>query len=154
MHATRWHIRPARPGDREFVLSLTSRLTEGFPLPPGRSPEEVVQAEARTLAAALEYPSADTALLIVERQDGDRGGMVYLQQQEDYFRQRPHAHVAILTVSAEVEGQGAGRALLDVRLDAQLQGLEAAAEQCREQMRKLRGAGGRRLAGSGGWSVR
>ena len=80
MHATRWHIRPARPGDREFVLSLTSRLTEGFPLPPGRSPEEVVQAEARTLAAALEYPSADTALLIVERQDGDRGGMVYLQQ--------------------------------------------------------------------------
>lgn len=72
-----------------------------------------MQAEARTLAAALESPSADAALFIAERQDGHRGGMVYLQQQVDYFRQRPHAHVAILTVSAEWEGQGAGRALLD-----------------------------------------
>jgi GNAT superfamily N-acetyltransferase len=39
--------------------------------------------------------------------------MVYLQQPVDYFRQRPHAHVAILTVSGESEGQGAGRALLE-----------------------------------------
>jgi ribosomal protein S18 acetylase RimI-like enzyme len=113
MHHSMWHIRPARSEDREFVLNLTPRLTEGFALPIGRAPGEVVQAEARTLTAALEHPSADTALLIAERQDGQRGGMVYLQQQVDYFRRRSHAHVAILTVSAEWEGQGAGRALLD-----------------------------------------
>jgi ribosomal protein S18 acetylase RimI-like enzyme len=113
MHHSNWQIRPARPEDREFVLQLTPRLTQGFPLPPGRTAEEVVQAEARTLAAALENPNSDTALLIAERPDGHRGGMVYLQQPVDYFRQRPHAHVAILTVSAESEGQGAGRALLE-----------------------------------------
>ena len=113
MHDTMWHIRPARSEDREFVLSLAPRLTEGFALPLGRTPGEVVQAEARTLAAALEHPSADAALLIAERRDGHRGGMVYLVQQVDYFRQRSHAHVAVLTVSAEWEGQGAGRALLD-----------------------------------------
>jgi GNAT superfamily N-acetyltransferase len=112
MPDSRWQIRPARPEDRDYVLSLTPRLTQGFPLPAGRTPDEVVQAEARTLAAALEHPTADTALLIAERQDGERGGMVYLQQPLDYFRQRPHAHVAILTVNAELEGQGAGRALL------------------------------------------
>jgi GNAT superfamily N-acetyltransferase len=39
--------------------------------------------------------------------------MVYLQQPADYFRQRPRAHVAILTVSTEWEGRGAGRALLE-----------------------------------------
>jgi ribosomal protein S18 acetylase RimI-like enzyme len=113
MHESTWHIRPAQPEDREFVLKLTPRLAQGFALPPGRTPEEVVQAETRTLAAALDNPSADTALLIATRPDGHRGGMVYVQQQVDYFRQRPHAHVAILTVSAESEGQGAGRALLE-----------------------------------------
>jgi ribosomal protein S18 acetylase RimI-like enzyme len=113
MHNAKWQIRPAQPADREFVLNLTPRLTQGFTLPPGRTAEEVEQAEARTLAAALERPSADTALLIAERPDGHRGGMVYVQQPVDYFRQHPHAHVAILTVSAEWEGQGAGRALLE-----------------------------------------
>ena len=108
-----WHIRPAGSADREFVLSLAPRLTEGFALPLRRTPGEVIQAEARTLASALEHPSADAALLIAERGGGHRGGLVYLQQQVDYFRQRPHAHVAILTVGADDEGQGAGRALLD-----------------------------------------
>jgi ribosomal protein S18 acetylase RimI-like enzyme len=113
MHDSAWQIRPAQPEDREFVLQLTPRLTQGFPLPPGRTAEEVVQAETRTLAAALDSPDSDTALLVAERPDGHRGGMVYLQQPVDYFRQRPHAHVAILTVSSEWEGQGAGRALLE-----------------------------------------
>jgi len=113
MHDSTWQIRPAQPEDREFVLKLTPRLAQGFPLPPGRTAEEVVQAETRTLAAALDSPGADTALLIAERRDGHRAGMVYLQQPVDYFRQRPHAHVAILTVSGESEGQGAGRALLE-----------------------------------------
>ncbi len=72
-----------------------------------------MQAETRTLAAALDSPDPETALLIAERPDGHRGGMVYVQQPGDYFRQRPHAHVAILTVSGEWEGQGAGRALLE-----------------------------------------
>jgi GNAT superfamily N-acetyltransferase len=112
-HDSHWRIRPARPEDREFVLNLAPRLTQGFALPPGRTAEEVVQAESEALAAALESPSADAALLIAERPDGHRGGMVFLQQPVDYFRRRPHAHVAILTVSAEHEGQGAGRALLE-----------------------------------------
>jgi ribosomal protein S18 acetylase RimI-like enzyme len=113
MHHSTWQIRPAQPADREFILKLAPRLTHGFPLPAGRTAEEVVQAESGALATALEHPSADTALLIAERPDGQRAGMVYLQQPVDYFRQRPHAHVAILTVSAEWEGQGAGRALLE-----------------------------------------
>lgn len=125
MHHSTWQIRPAQPEDREFVLKLTPRLTQGFALPPGRTAEEVVQAETRTLAAALDNPSADTALLIAERPDGLPGGMVYLQQPVDYFRQRPHAHVAVLTVSSEWEGQGAGRALLEAAEDwARSRGVE------------------------------
>lgn len=107
-----WHIRPARVEEREFVLGLAARLAQGFALPQGRSSEEVVRAEERALAVALDRPTAETALLVAERPGGGRGGIVYLQQQLDYFRQRPHAHVAILAVGADLEGQGAGRALL------------------------------------------
>jgi ribosomal protein S18 acetylase RimI-like enzyme len=62
---------------------------------------------------------------MAERSDGALGGFVYVQRQLDYFRQRPHAHVSILTVGAEVEGQGAGRALLEAAEGwARAQGLE------------------------------
>lgn len=113
MHTSEWHIRPARADDLEFLLSLTPRLAHGFELPPGREAGEIVQVEGRALAEALDRPTADTALLVAERPGGDRAGIVYVQQQVDYFRQRAHALVAILAVGAELEGQGAGRALLD-----------------------------------------
>jgi ribosomal protein S18 acetylase RimI-like enzyme len=120
-----WQIRPARAQDREFILSLTPRLAEGFPLPSWRTPEEVVRAEAGAVVAALDHPIEGASLLIAERSDGELGGFVYVQQQVDYFRQRPHAHVSILTVGAEVEGQGAGRALLEAAERwARTQGLE------------------------------
>jgi len=113
MDSPTWRVRPARADEREYILGLTPRLAQGFELPPWRTAEEVVRAETGALAGELERPTAESALLVAERSDGRPGGMVYLQQQVDYFRQRPHAHVAILTVSAEMEGQGAGRALLE-----------------------------------------
>jgi ribosomal protein S18 acetylase RimI-like enzyme len=65
------------------------------------------------VASALDHPLAGVTLLMAERSDGELGGFVYVQQQVDYFRQRPHAHVSILTVGAGAKGQGAGRALLE-----------------------------------------
>jgi GNAT superfamily N-acetyltransferase len=109
----RWHIRPARAQDRELILRLTPRLAEGFPLPAWRTSDEVVRAEAGALAAALDQPLEGSSILVAERPDGELGGFVYLQRLVDYFRQQPHAHVSVLTVDAEVEGQGAGRALLE-----------------------------------------
>jgi ribosomal protein S18 acetylase RimI-like enzyme len=108
-----WRIRPARLDDAAFVLRITPRLGDAFPLPPWRRPEEVARAEAAALATALESPRAGTALLLVENEAAERGGYVYLETQIDYFRQSPHAHVGILAVSREVEGQGAARVLLD-----------------------------------------
>lgn len=121
----KWQVRPARTQDREFILSLTPRLAEGFPLPAWRTPEEVVRAEAEALIAALDHPLDEASLLLAERSEGQLGGFVYVQRQVDYFRRRPHAHVAILTVSAQAEGQGAGRALLEAaEAWARAQGLE------------------------------
>ncbi|MBA3658923.1 MAG: GNAT family N-acetyltransferase [Gemmatimonadales bacterium] len=108
-----WTIRPARDDERDFVVGLAPRLAQGFELPAGRTAGEIVRAESEALLAALERPDDQQAVLIAERDDGTRGGLVYLQRQVDYFRQAPHAHVSILVVGAEVEGQGAGSRLLD-----------------------------------------
>lgn len=84
-----------------------------------------MQAEASALAGALERPTVDTSLLVAERAGGQLGGVIYLQQQVDYFRQRPHAHVGILVVGADVEGQGAAHALLAAaEVWARTQGLD------------------------------
>jgi GNAT superfamily N-acetyltransferase len=125
MESHRWHIRAAQARDRDFMLSLTPRLVEGFPLPSWRTPEEVVRAEAGAVATALDHPLEGATLLMAERSDGELGGFVYVQQQLDYFRQRPHAHVSILTVAVGAEGQGVGTALLEAAEEwARAQGLE------------------------------
>jgi GNAT superfamily N-acetyltransferase len=109
-----WHVRLGRPDDRAFIIRLVPRLADGFPLPPWRTQEEIVRAESATLEAALERGSnASARLLIAETSAGEPGGFVYLEQHIDYFRQMPHAHVAVLAVSGEAEGQGVGRALLE-----------------------------------------
>ena len=108
-----WRVRPGGPEDRAFIIRLVPRLADGFPLPPWRTREEVVRAESATLEAALGRGSHGAGLLIAESSAGEPGGFVYLEQHIDYFRQTPHAHVAVLTVAAEVEGHGVGRALLE-----------------------------------------
>jgi GNAT superfamily N-acetyltransferase len=108
-----WRVRPARPADRAFVLGLVPRLVDGFELPLWRTPEEVIQAETATLAAALEAIPAGAELLVAESPTGVPGGFIYLEQHLDYFRGLPHAHVSVLAVAVEAEGQGVGRLLLE-----------------------------------------
>jgi GNAT superfamily N-acetyltransferase len=111
-----WRVRPARPDDRDFVIGLAPRLTDGFPLPPWRTPEEVARTEAATLDLALTVLPHGNALLIAESADGKPAGLVYLERLFDYYR-RPHGHVGILAVAAETEGQGVGRVLLEAAED-------------------------------------
>lgn len=72
-----------------------------------------MRAESATLEAALERGSNEDPLLIAETSAGEPGGFVYMEQPIDYFRQTPQAHVGVLAVAAEAEGQGVGRALLE-----------------------------------------
>jgi GNAT superfamily N-acetyltransferase len=107
-----WRVRPARAEDRDFIIGLAPRLTDGFPLPPWRTPEEVARTEAATLDLALTVLPDGNALLIAESPGGERAGLIYLERLFDYFR-RPHGHVGILAVAADAEGRGVGRALMD-----------------------------------------
>jgi GNAT superfamily N-acetyltransferase len=104
-------VRTARPGDREFVLATAVELA-AFGPPEWRTPEEVVEGEAKTLRAWFAAPPPGSALLVAE-DDGRPLGFAYLETQRDYFLEREHGHIGILAVTKEAQGRGAGGALLE-----------------------------------------
>ncbi len=108
-------LRPARPADLPFLLSLAPRLAESG-VPPWRAPAHVVEAEQRALTRALEAGSPDAPILIAEA-DGAPLGFVYLETHVDFFTGRSHAHVAVLAVADAAQGHGVGPALLGAAED-------------------------------------
>ena len=105
-------IRPAVPSDRSFVLSLASRLVDGFEPPSHRNKPELIEGDRRALEAWFDSPKSDEALFIAEL-DGKPAGCAYLVTLIDYFNERPHAHLSVLAVEKWAEGKGVGSALLD-----------------------------------------
>ena len=104
-------IRPARPSDREFVLAMADRLVS-FDVPAFRTKDELAHGDRRALGEWFQAPKADEALFVAEL-DGRQAGCAYLVTLVDYFNDRPHAHLSVLAVAADAEGQGVGSALLD-----------------------------------------
>jgi GNAT superfamily N-acetyltransferase len=115
-------IRPAAAADRTFVLDLANRLVDGFDAPSHRTKPELIEGDRRALAQWFDNFSrtdlagvdrgADEVMFIAEL-DGRPAGVAYLVTLIDYFNLRPHAHLSVLAVSKEAEGQGVGSALLD-----------------------------------------
>jgi GNAT superfamily N-acetyltransferase len=104
-------VRPAGTPDRAFVLETAPRLA-AFGPPEWRTPDEVVEGEARTLRAFFERPPDGAALLVAETGALGPAGFAYLETLRDYFTGEAHAHVGILAVSENAEGRGVGSALL------------------------------------------
>src|SRR5262249_12120451 len=92
--------------------ATAERLT-AFGPPPWRTSREIVEGEARVLAAFFVTPPAGTSLLVAEETDGSPLGFAYLEVLRDYFLGEEHGHIGILAVAEKAEGRGAGRALLD-----------------------------------------
>jgi GNAT superfamily N-acetyltransferase len=103
-------VRTARGSDRGFVLETAARLA-AFGPPEWRTPEELVEGEARTLRDFFESPDDGSRLLIAEAGD-TRVGFALVEEVRDYFTLERHGHVGILAVAAGAEGTGAGGALL------------------------------------------
>ena len=104
-------IRPAVAGDRAFVLTAAQRLS-AFGPPPWRSAEDIIEGERRTLEAFFTSPSAGSALLIAEWEEGEPVGFTYLEELQDYFTLELHGHVGMLVVARPAEGKGVGSALM------------------------------------------
>ena len=87
-------------------MRLTCR--HGAPKP------ELIDGDRRALEALVRRSAqADDEAMFIAELDGQPAGCAYLVTLVDYFNQRPHAHLSVLAVTKEAEGQGVGSALLD-----------------------------------------
>lgn len=83
-----------------------------FEVPAWRPKAELVEGDRRALAEWFELQNEGEAMYIAEL-DGKPAGCAYLVTHVDYFNLHPHAHLSVLAVAADAEGQGVGTALLD-----------------------------------------
>ncbi len=104
-------LRPARPDDLAFLLRAVGRLSEFGP-PPWRTPDELVEGEARAVRRFLSAPPEGTSVQVAVGDADDPLGFVYLERVRDYFTEEEHGHVGILAVAADAEGRGVGGALM------------------------------------------
>ena len=105
-------IRPATPADRAFVVSLASRLVDGFDAPSHRTKAELIEGDRRALEAWFDSPPKDDEAMLIAELDGQPAGCAFLVTLVDYFNERPHAHLSVLAVEKSAEGRGVGSALL------------------------------------------
>ena len=83
-----------------------------FDVPAWRDKRELVEGDRRALAEWFETQSENEAIYIAEL-DGQPAGCAYLVTLVDYFNLNAHAHLSVLAVTADAEGQGVGTALID-----------------------------------------
>ncbi|MCE1254452.1 MAG: GNAT family N-acetyltransferase [Anaerolineae bacterium] len=105
-------IRPAKPADNEFILSLVERFSE-FELPHWRSREEINSANLTSMQKAVQDPEDGSLILIAEDETEDRLGFIHLQTQTDYFNGQKQGYISDLAVKQGAEGRGIGHLLLD-----------------------------------------
>ena len=104
------------------MLDLADRLVS-FDVPAWRDKPELVEGDRRSLAewfelncrddSRAEAQSAETEAMYIAELDGKPAGCAYLVTLVDYFNLNPHAHLSVLAVAADAEGQGVGTALID-----------------------------------------
>ncbi len=105
-------IRSMRPDDREFILSLTSRL-EAVGTPPWRDPAKMHAFHQRYAEATLNATGPDEAVFVADNHHtGERLGVVHVMESNDGLTGERQGYVATLAVSDEAAGNGIGRLLM------------------------------------------
>ncbi|MDT7604790.1 MAG: hypothetical protein QOF61_2787 [Acidobacteriota bacterium] len=104
-------VRPARTGDRAFILALVPRLAEFGP-PPWRDAALMTSAEQSVIADTLATPKHNEAIFVAEDGDSQPLGFIHVVTHVDYFTREEHGHVSALVVAPRGERCGAGRALM------------------------------------------
>lgn len=104
-------IRPATPGDTEFILSLAPCFV-AFDLPKGRRKRSVMAAIRADLERALRDAPPGDHFFVSEDSCGQHTGFLHLRVQRDFFSSTRACHVSDLAVATGHDGHGIGRALL------------------------------------------
>jgi GNAT superfamily N-acetyltransferase len=116
-------VRRAVADDCAAVLALVPRLV-AFGPPPWREPRGMTETDLMVIGEALRSRADDPAIFVAEL-DRVVVGFLHVHSTVDYYRRRPHGHVADLVVAESSEGLGvAGRLLAEAESWARSQGFD------------------------------
>jgi ribosomal protein S18 acetylase RimI-like enzyme len=104
-------IRPARSGDRDWILSQAPRLHEFGP-PPWRPRDVMDRAVTASIDEGLTAPAPDQTVFVAEGAAHELLGFVHLHAATDFHTGERHGHVSDIVVAPAAEGRGVGAALM------------------------------------------
>lgn len=110
MNVPHLRIRPATPNDEEVLRALARRLA-GFEPPPWRTKENIADADGEAMIVSVRAARPDDEVFIGEVR-GVAAGCLHVLRTTDFFGMA-HAHISVIATSAEAEGTGVGKALME-----------------------------------------
>ena len=102
-------IRPYTPSDRDFLLSLASRLLIGKQ--PWRDDQLWLQAVEGWLRGSIEQHNQKTTVFLAQNEQGERLGFATVSHSK-HFTGQGQAYIGELATDEGAEGQGVGTALV------------------------------------------
>lgn len=106
-----YRIRDATPADVETIRRLLPRLAE-FDLPARRSPEDLWRGDEQMLLRWRDGEEPDLFAHVAVNGGDTILGVSIVRLREELLSHAPSAHLEVLAVAKEAEGQGMGKALV------------------------------------------
>ena len=106
-------IQQAESHHRDAVLKLLPRLAD-FPIPKERKPEEFWQGDAVLVKQHFDEKNRDTRIWIAVDETDHILGTLLLRFNQDPLNEQTNAHVEVLAVSEQAEGNGVASQLLEM----------------------------------------
>jgi ribosomal protein S18 acetylase RimI-like enzyme len=106
-----YQIRPATPADLDLILELFPRLA-AFDLPASRSAEDLWRGDAELLRSWGAGQAPQCLVHVAVAPDLAILGIAMAQLREELLSHAPSAHLEVLVVRDDAEGQGIGKALI------------------------------------------
>lgn len=108
---TEIELRTARPEDRDFLHSLSPRLS-GVPGPAWHDLAAMEGFQARYMAATFAAVDDSSQTLVAWSGDGRRLGYVHMRPAKDGVTEEPCGYVSLLAVDKNAEGSGVATLLM------------------------------------------
>jgi len=105
-------IRDAEVCDGDAMLAMMPRLA-AFDIPQGRNPEHLYKDDEALLRRWLARDVEDCLVQVAVGDDGIVLGFTLTRLRPEALSHEPSAHLEAIAVSADAEGQGVGKALLE-----------------------------------------
>jgi ribosomal protein S18 acetylase RimI-like enzyme len=106
-----YQLRPATPADVDRILELFPRLA-AFDLPDKRSAEDLWRGDAELLRAWSTGAAPQCLVYVAINVEQAIVGIAMAQLREELLSHEPSAHLEVLVVRDDAEGQGIGKALI------------------------------------------